>query len=151
MQTTKVEKLIYQNLKAITGVKGIYHNQAEAQVKLPYVVYSVPVCKPDFFADDNILYYSASVRFHIVTKDGNFFPIEKQIEAFMLQLDAVRYSSFDFRDHKELTKIIDFRLRFVADDEDEETADTISADSCTCKHDLVTKSDVDKFFNNWRF
>ena len=166
METSKIEEKIYQVLKSDENLikklaereKSIFHIQAPAQelTKYPCIVYDLASCPPYFWSDDLVKEYLASFRIWILTKDGNYDEIADDIQRIMENLGAVRYQTAKYRENKEIIKIMDYRLRVRAENEQEPPA-PIASDTgqheCHCttettKINLITDEQIDDFFKD---
>ena len=166
METSKIEEIVYQALKTDEsllsklnqGVDSIFHIQAPAQeeTEYPCIVYDLINCPPFFWSDNLVKEYKASFRIWILTKDGNHDEIADDIQRIMSGLGAARYQTSKYRENKEIVKIVDYRLRVVAEPEEIKTPSTDSdtgQHQCHCttettKINLVTDDEIDDFFDD---
>ena len=132
METTKIEEKVYQALKKdeellskLAEREGsIFHIQVPAieKTQYPCIVYSLVSCPPIFWSDNLVKEYLASFRIWILTTDGNYSEIADDIQRIMENLGAARYQTDKYRENKKIIKIMDYRMRVKAEDEQEQSA-----------------------------
>ena len=138
MRINELEEKIYEKMKEDKGLKkkltaeGVYHLQVPARdsYSYPCIVYSVINFAPIFYTDDDVREYLASIRIHVITKDGGYNEISEDIDRIMQSMDAKRYQTVNYREENEIILIKDYRMRLKV--ENEEANETISAD-CDCE------------------
>lgn len=166
METIKIEEKVYQALKTDEELlsklaereDSIFHIQAPAieETQYPCIVYNLVSCPPIFWSDNLVREYLASFRIWILTTDGNYSEIADDIHRIMESLGAARYQTDKYRENKEIIKIMDYRMRVKAEDEQKPPV-PIGSDTgkheCHCttettKINLVTNDEIDIFFED---
>lgn len=160
METSKVEEEIYSVLttdeKLTEKIKEIYHIQAPAKdwTKYPCIVYTPISDVPNFFADNKVLAHRLSIRFHIITLDGEYTEIADDLQRLMLGFGAKRYQSIPYADNKEKILIVDYRMLInKTESEPENIYKPIEEKECckcseTSKIKLITNEEIDQFFDD---
>ena len=106
MRTSKVEEKIYQSLKSDeellsklgNGENSIFHLQVPAGEfnQYPIINYAPISDVPFFHADDKVLAHRLSIRIWIITLDGGYTEIAKNIHRIMINLGAKRYQAIPY-------------------------------------------------------
>ncbi len=120
METTELEAMVYQALvkdKALMrGLpsKGtpVYHMQKPGthSKHYPYLVYSVLSDVPALTGEDRELFHRVTMRFHIVTKDGGYEEINRNLNRVLLSLGFIRVQTTPYIEDGEKILITDYRI-----------------------------------------
>lgn len=98
------------NIKACKSlkIKGMFHDFSP-DYKLPFICYTVISDVPALTADNMEIQSRITVRLHIVTKDGAYNGIAKELNTIMTDLGFMRVQSNEINDNGLKIKAIDYR------------------------------------------
>ena len=98
------------NNSRIPKIKGIFHEFNPKANCLPFIQYSVISDVPSLHGDDKELQSRVTVRIHIVTKDGNYYEIYRQLNQIMIGLGFMRVQTVDMMEDGLKMKVADYRI-----------------------------------------
>lgn len=93
-------------------IEGLYHQYGPGgdAARYPYVVYSQIGDAPALTTDNQERERRVTVRFHIVTKHGQYADIYARIDELMKDAGFMRAYSQDFFDDGDFVRISDYRI-----------------------------------------
>ena len=94
----------------------IYHARSPDAGSYPILIYSIISDVPAVTADATELERKITLRIHIVTKDGAFEKIYREVVKIILSLGFVRVQATEFFESDEFIKVADFRARLGVDE-----------------------------------
>lgn len=120
METTELEEQIYTAFLADSQLMSkltqqgtpIYHLQKVGtdSEHYPYIVYSPLTDVPALTADDAEKYHRVTMRFHIVTKDGEYGAIYRDLKRILLAGGFMRVNTYPYAEDGEKILISDWRI-----------------------------------------
>ncbi len=87
----------------------IYHGRSPDAGSYPILVYNIISDVPVLMADGEELERRVTVRIHILTKDGCYERIEKEVVHIMRSIHYLRAQSIELIEHDCFIKVIDFK------------------------------------------
>lgn len=116
METTELEAAVYaaitDNADLMSAIADIYHLQAPGgnSLRYPYIVYS-PISDDPALSGDNLeLEHRVTMRFHVVTKDGEYAVVYQQLKSILQELGFRRVRTMPYIEDGEKILITDFKI-----------------------------------------
>lgn len=115
--TTTIDDIlarVYGALKRITP--SVYHLQAPSgdDSRYPYIVYSLVSDVPGVSGDDVEITHTATVRIHVVTRQGGYGVLLLQVYNAMNDLGFRRISTNEMKDtDNSIVCIVDFKIGVI--------------------------------------
>ena len=87
----------------------IYHGRSPDAGSYPILIYSIISDVPAVIADAVELERRITLRIHIITKDGVYEDIYKEVLKIMLSLGFMRGQTIEITEKDEFIKVVDFK------------------------------------------
>ena len=120
METAEIEDAVYGALTSdptltamlADGADSVFHMQAPADLKsrYPALVYSTISDVPAIAGDDAEITHRVSIRVHIMTLDGDYAGLYRQVCKDMAGLGFSRYQAYPYIEDGQIIMIADFRI-----------------------------------------
>lgn len=120
METAALEDAVYAALTSDTtltamladGADSVFHMQAPADLKsrYPALVYSTISDVPAIAGDDDEITHRVSMRIHIMTLNGDYAGLYRQVCKDMASLGFSRYQAYSYVEDGQIIMIADFRI-----------------------------------------
>ena len=117
MTTTRETIFAALNVEAITSLlhadaegRSIYHVRSPDAGSYPILIYSIISDVPALTADNTEEERRVTARIHICTKDAAYEPIFRAVNAAMLGIGAMRYSTNEIFADGEYIMVCDYTL-----------------------------------------
>ena len=117
MTTTREKVFTALNVTAITSLlsadangRSIYHVRSPDAGTYPILIYSIISDVPALTADNTEEERRVTVRIHICTKDANYGSILSAVNAAMLGIGAMRYSTNEIYADGEFILVCDYTM-----------------------------------------
>lgn len=88
----------------------VYHHYSPNNRDFPNIIYSVISDVPALHGDDKELNANITIRLYLITKDGNYYSIQKQINNIMVNLGWSRGQSVETTQDTYKVKTLDFKI-----------------------------------------
>ena len=123
MENDEILKSVYDALKANTsltallpdGALSLYHGWSPDAGTYPIVIYVITSDVPDLSGDDAELSHFVTVRISIMTEDGTWGKIYRQVQKTMRLLGFRRKMSNEVNDDEYRTLVIDYMNTFESE------------------------------------
>lgn len=89
---------------------SIYHHYSPTNQDFPNIVYSIISDVPALHGDNQELNANITIRLYLITKDGNYYSIQKQINQIMINLGFSRGQSTETTQDGYKVKTLDFKI-----------------------------------------
>lgn len=120
METAELEAAVYGALTGDSvltamladGADSVFHMQAPADLKsrYPALVYSTISDVPAIAGDDDEITHRLSMRIHIMTLNGDYAGLYRQVCKDMASLGFSRYQAYPYIEDGQIIMIADFRI-----------------------------------------
>ena len=120
METAELESKVYLALKTsaeITGLlaegeNSIYHMLAPSGdgQQYPILVYSTISDVPSTYGDNEEKSHRITIRIHIITEDGEYTEIYKEVNQIMIGLEFNRVQTTPYFEQDKKMLIVDYRI-----------------------------------------
>jgi hypothetical protein len=88
----------------------VYHHYSPENKDFPNIVYSIISDVPALHADNTELNANITLRLYLITKDGNYYELQKQINNIMINLGWSRGQSAELTQDTYKVKTLDFKI-----------------------------------------
>ena len=88
----------------------VYHHYSPENKDFPNIVYSIISDVPALHGDNKELNANITIRLYVITKDGNYYSIQKQINTIMTNLGFSRGQSVELTQDSYKVKTMDFKI-----------------------------------------
>jgi hypothetical protein len=120
VETADIEAAVYDALKSDTeltallanGADSIFHMQAPSDLgsRYPVIVYATISDVPAIAGDDGEITHRVSMRIHIMTLNGDYAGLYRQVCKDMASLGFSRYQAYSYVEDGQIIMIADFRI-----------------------------------------
>ena len=105
----EIIKNVVKELKTQLKI-NVYHHYSPNNKDFPNVIYSVISDVPGLHADDKELNSNITIRLYLITKDGNYYGLQKSINTIMSNLGFSRGQSTELTQDGYKVKTLDFKI-----------------------------------------
>ena len=88
----------------------VYHHYSPNNKDFPNIVYSVISDVPGLHADNKELNSNITIRLYLITRDGVYYDLQKQINNIMINLGFSRGQSAEITQDGYKVKTLDFKI-----------------------------------------
>ena len=88
----------------------VYHHYSPENKDFPNIVYSVISDVPALHGDNAELNSNITIRLYVITKDGNYYDLQKSINNIMINLGFSRGQSTEITQDGYKVKTLDFKI-----------------------------------------
>ncbi|WP_085023899.1 hypothetical protein [Anaerovibrio sp. JC8] len=94
----------------------VFHQFSPNNKVYPNIIYTVVSDVPALHGDNKELSSNITIRIHIITKDGNYYAIKKQINKIMLDLGFSRGQAVEVTDQGYKIATLDYKIGVINND-----------------------------------
>lgn len=88
----------------------VYHHYSPNNKDFPNIIYSIISDVPALHGDNQELTSNITLRLYVITKDGNYYNIQKSINNIMTNLGFSRGQSAELTQDNYKVKTLDFKI-----------------------------------------
>ena len=105
----EIIKTVVSTLKQQLNIP-VYHHYSPNNKDFPNIIYSVISDVPALHGDNQELNSNITIRLYVITKDGNYYNIQKAINNIMVNLGFSRGQSTETTQDTYKVKTLDFKI-----------------------------------------
>lgn len=88
----------------------VYHHYSPTNQDFPNIVYSIISDVPALHGDNKELTSNITIRLYVITKDGNYYELQKSINNIMINLSFSRGQSTEITQDGYKVKTLDYKI-----------------------------------------
>jgi hypothetical protein len=105
----EIIKNVVKELKTQLNI-NVYHHYSPNNQDFPNIVYSIISDVPALHADNTELNANITLRLYLITKDGNYYDLQKSINNIMINLGFSRGQAVETTQDGYKVKTLDFKI-----------------------------------------
>ncbi len=105
----EIIKNVVKELKTQLKI-NVYHHYSPNNKDFPNIIYSVISDVPALHGDDKELNSNITIRLYLITKDGNYYDLQKSINTIMSNLGFSRGQSTELTQDNFKVKTLDYKI-----------------------------------------
>ena len=105
----EIIKNVVKELKTQLKI-NVYHHYSPKNKDFPNIIYSIISDVPALHGDDTELNANITIRLYLITKDGNYYGLQKSINNIMTNLGWSRGQSTELTQDNFKVKTLDYKI-----------------------------------------